>query len=222
MKRLFGLALVATGLSFSGFNTAVVPTPLHAQNRDRAVSRLAELSDSFEALSERVSPAVVQIVATGFAPLTSGASGQALYTRQQVGGSGVIVDPDGYVVTNGHVVDGAAQIRVRLAIPYTDQPPGVSILRPAARVVGARVVGIDSETDIAVLKVDETDLKFLLLGDSDELRKGQLVFAFGSPHGLENSVRAMVAAVGGELTIDSTEGHGTEVRVSAPQRIVPS
>ncbi len=169
-------ALVATGL-------------LHAQSQQRAIAGLEELSDSFEALSEQVSPAVVQIVATGFAPLAGATDPQAaFYTRQQVGGSGVVLDPNGFIVTNAHVVDGAARIRVLLPLPYTDEAPGGSILKPAAKTVGARVVGVDRETDIAVLKVDEMGLPFLRLGDSDELRKGQLVFAFGSPRGLENSV----------------------------------
>ena len=200
MNGLIRRTLLVTGFT----SLAVLPAPLYGQGGNRAVARLAELSDSFEALSERVSPAVVQIVATGFAPLTQGAGGAALFTRQQVGGSGVIFDPDGYIVTNAHVVDGAARIRVRLAIPYTDQLPGESILRPAARVVGARVVGVDRETDIAVLKVDETDLQYLMLGDSDELRKGQLVFAFGSPHGLENSVTmGVVSSVARQLEPDA-------------------
>lgn len=203
MKRFLPLSLVVATLCASGV-AAASPPALQAQSRDRAIARLAELSDSFEALSEKVSPAVVQIVATGFAPLSSGAAGAALYTRQQVGGSGVIVDPDGYIVTNAHVVDGAARIRVRLAVPYTEDSPGVSILQPGARVVGAQVVGVDRETDIAVLKVEETGLETLTLGDSDDLRKGQLVFAFGSPHGLENSVTmGVVSSVARQLQPDA-------------------
>jgi hypothetical protein len=98
----------------------------------------------------------------------------------------VIVDPAGYIITNAHVVSGAERVRVALTI-------GTSAAGAAGRplvgpILDARVVGADVETDIAVLKVDTTGLPAMPFGDSDRLRKGELVFAFGSPAGLANTV----------------------------------
>src|SRR5208283_3972503 len=83
-------------------------------------------------------------------------------------GSGVIVSPDGYIVTNGHVVDGATQVRVTL----NDR-----------RVYTAKVVGTDKLNDIAVIKIDAHDLPSIPWGDSAKLHPGQTVLAFGSPFG---------------------------------------
>jgi serine protease Do len=169
-----------------------------------ALKDLRGLSDDFEALSARVGSAVVQVVATGYQPPQQGdAPGSGLLSRRQIGGSGVILDPDGYIVTNLHVVGGAGRIQVRLPIAAAGAPPGTSILRPLGKIVGAQIVGVDRETDLAVLKVDGTDLPYLDLGDSDEVRTGQLVFAFGSPLGLENSVTmGIVSAVARQLRLE--------------------
>jgi serine protease Do len=110
------------------------------------------------------------------------------FGQQRGSGSGVILDPDGYIVTNAHVVEGARRVRVMLSPPSTDLPQQNSILKTRGYLVGAQIVGIDKETDLAVLKIQEQNLPALELGDSDLLRQGQLVFAFGSPLGLENSV----------------------------------
>jgi serine protease Do len=97
-------------------------------------------------------------------------------------GSGVIISPDGYIVTNNHVVDGAVQMRVML----TDR-----------RVLTAKLVGVDKLTDLAVIKVDAHDLPSIAWGDSTKLKPGQTVLAFGSPFGyFRNSVtRGIVSAV---------------------------
>jgi serine protease Do len=147
---------------------------------------LDHLSRSLETLSERVGPAVVQVFATGYRPVTDPKS--SLLSKRRSGGSGVILDPEGYVVTNAHVVEGARRVQVLLAISPSDIPQKASILRSRGKLVEARVVGIDRETDLAILRIPERDLPFLELGDSDELKQGQLVLAFGSPFGLENSV----------------------------------
>ncbi len=175
------------------------PAELPAQ-RDQALARLKELSEYLEQLTQRVTPAVVAIMATGYTPLQQGdAPGTGLLTRRQVGGSGVILDPDGYILTNLHVVEGAGRIRVRLPIP-AGESPGESILKPQGMIVGARIVGFDRETDMAVLKVEATGLPYLELADSDEVITGQLVFAFGSPLGLENTVTmGIVSAVARQL-----------------------
>ena len=180
---------------------ALAPASLTAQEK---VEGLGQLSDAFERLSARVGPAVVQILATGYAPnLQEGSSSAGLLNRREIGGSGVILDPDGYVVTNAHVVAGAGRVQVRLSVAPANVPEGSSILEPKGKVVGAQIVGIDRETDIAVLKVDESNLPHLRLGDSDRLRQGQLVFAFGSPFGLEGSVTmGVVSAVARQLAPD--------------------
>jgi serine protease Do len=97
-------------------------------------------------------------------------------------GSGVIISPDGYIVTNNHVVDGAMEMRVTL----NDR-----------RVLTAKLVGVDKLTDLAVVKVDAHDLPSIAWGDSTTLKPGQTVLAFGSPFGyFQNSVtRGIVSAV---------------------------
>jgi serine protease Do len=170
----------------------------HAQS----LKALGDLSRAYEAVARKVSPAVVQIVASGYIPSTGGQVGSdGLLSLQRSGGSGVILASDGYIVTNAHVVRGARRVQVMLPIP---PEPGVdwrSIVKPQGKVVGAQIVGIDEETDLAVLKVDETGLPFLVLADSDNLRAGQLVLAFGSPLGLDNTVTSgVVSAVARQLS----------------------
>ena len=156
----------------------------------RGAADQAGLSRDLQALSERVKPAVVQILITGYAP----ADGQLV--EQRASGSGVILDSDGYVITNAHVVQGARRVQVALAGLASGPPGARSILKAPGRIVGAVVVGTDLETDLAVLKVDEKGLPVLIFGDSEALRPGELVLAFGSPLGLENSVTfGVVSAV---------------------------
>jgi serine protease Do len=146
-----------------------------------------------EGLAAKVSPAVVQIIVTGYGPLHEESRAQtALIVRQHAVGSGVIVDPDGYIMTNNHVVEGAQRIRVALPLP-TDN--GRSLAAGKRRVLQARLVGTHKETDLALLKIDEKDLPTLAL-TQQRPRVGQLVFAIGSPEGLQNSVTmGVVSAV---------------------------
>jgi serine protease Do len=97
-------------------------------------------------------------------------------------GSGIIISPDGYIVTNNHVVDGAVNVKVTM----NDR-----------RVMDAKVIGTDKLTDLAVIKVDGHDLPYLQWGDSSTLKPGQTVLAFGSPFGyFQDSVtRGIVSAV---------------------------
>lgn len=172
---------------------------LNAQSARSASSTLTQLSQSFEKLSERVSPAVVQIFGTGYSPVAVGGS-SSLLARQRSSGSGIILTPDGYVVTNAHVVAGARRVQVLLAQAIQAEPELRSILKTKGKMIGAQVVGIDLETDLAVLKIGQKGLSYLQLGDSDKLRPGQLVLAFGSPLGLENSVTlGVVSSVARQL-----------------------
>ena len=162
---------------------------------------LTRLSEDLQALAERVRPSIVQIIVSGDAP--TGDDG-ALLARMRGEGAGVILHSDGYVVTNAHVVAGARRIEV--VIPPPQGPPGGgrSVLKAAGRVLGAQVVGVDRETDLAVLLLPEKGLPALTLGDSEALRPGQIVIALGSPRGLEGSLSmGVVSAVGRQLKPES-------------------
>ena len=155
---------------------------------------LRDVSQSIVAISEKARLAVVQIHVTGLADVAPvAASTSGLLAEQRGAGSGVVVDGDGYVVTNAHVVKNATDIRVVINEPDADGGPH-SILWHKTRTLEAKVVGIDSETDLALLKLDTRGLVPLPFGDSDELRRGEIVLAFGSPRGLEDSVSMGVVA----------------------------
>jgi serine protease Do len=163
---------------------------------------LADLSKSLEDLAQRVSPSVVQIFVTGYAvPDDSDGTVTGDPVLERASGSGVIVDSDGYVVTNAHVVENATRIEVELPFASGGGNPGRSILERRGRLVGAQIVAVDEETDLAIIKVAAKTLPVLPFGDSDALRPGQLVLAFGSPLGLSSSVTmGVVSAVARQLT----------------------
>jgi serine protease Do len=180
----------------------VSPSLLAAQSaRALSVATLGQFSQSLQDLADRVSPAVVQIFVVGYAPPDDEESrAGAEPTLERSSGSGVIVDPDGYIVTNAHVVENATRLEVELPISATGGAEGRSIIRRRGRTVGAQVVAIDRETDIAVIKVEARALPVVPFGDSDALRPGQLVLAFGSPLGLSSSVTmGVVSAVARQL-----------------------
>jgi serine protease Do len=174
-----------------------------AQGRAAAATAvpLADLDGSIEALVRTVDPTVVQIFMTGLTPAEGVVPGQSeLVTTQRASGSGVIVDANGYVMTNAHVVRGASRIRVEIPM----QPSGQSLLTRRSRIVNAKLIGMDDETDLAVLKIEATGLRPLAFGDSDALKAGQMVLAFGSPLGLHNSVSlGIVSAIARQLEPDS-------------------
>ncbi len=119
-------------------------------------------------------------------------------------GSGVVLSDDGYIITNAHVVDGAERVRVVLHQPRGDDPLGDFLMGEAAQPLEARIIGTSSETDLALLKVEATGLKAIPLADYRRVRQGQLVFAFGSPEGLANSVTmGVVSAVARQPDPDS-------------------
>ena len=180
--------------------------PAHAQGRPgpeaaRGISDLGRLSGMIEALVARVRPAVVQITTTAYVPgATAPGAG---FATQQGTGSGVLVSADGYIVTNNHVVEGARRVQVVLTQPGPGPADPKSILKPAGKVVGAQVIGVDRESDVAVLKVAEEGLPFLSFGDSESLKQGQIVVAVGSPLGLAGSVTfGVVSAVARQIKPD--------------------
>jgi serine protease Do len=154
---------------------------------DQSFQTLVQLNDALEGLAARVSPAVVQILVTGYGPLHEEDRAQtALIVRQHAVGSGVIVDSNGYIMTNAHVVEGAQRIRVALPLPMSDS--GGQVPEGKRRILEARLLGLHKETDLALLKIDDMDLPTLSLVSQQRPRVGQLVFAIGSPEGLQNSV----------------------------------
>jgi serine protease Do len=167
---------------------------------------LTLFSQSLESLVKRVSPSVVQIVVTGFGPLEDPGRDDTdvVIGTQRSLGSGVIIDPDGYIVTNAHVVAGALRVQVTLPPPASNETPERSLVSGRGRVLDARIIGTAPEVDVALLKVEAAGLPALPLADYDALRQGEVVFAFGSPEGLRNSVTmGVVSAVARQPDLDS-------------------
>jgi serine protease Do len=177
--------------------------PVYAQTA-RKTDALHELSTALEGLSAKVSRSVVQVFSTGYL-FNEESSGEnaALISKQRSSGSAVIFTTDGYLITNNHVVQGAERVRVQLS--YTDDlgPGRHSIVRRRGKLLPARVVGTDRESDLAVLKIDGGPYPALEFGKSDELRQGSLVLAFGNPLGLESSVTmGVVSSIARQIKAD--------------------
>ena len=163
---------------------ALTPTAKPARGDDV----LRQLDKSMESLTRQVSPAVVQILVSGYAAVEQhGRTDTALIGRQRSLGSGVIVDPEGYIITNAHVVQGAVRVRVVLFSSENSNSPRAT-LRSKPTTIGARVLGVHAETDLALLKIEASGLPSLPFGRYQDVHQGQMVFAFGSPEGLSNSV----------------------------------
>jgi serine protease Do len=146
---------------------------------------LLALDEDLQVLAEHVGPAVVTIEVSGLTTVQDPNTRQTTYIAQEQGvGSGIVVDPAGYILTNAHVVEHATSVSV-LVFRHRNRLPGG---REDAQRFVARIVGRDTLTDIALLKVEATDLPALQLADSDQVHVGQLALAFGSPLGLENTV----------------------------------
>jgi serine protease Do len=157
--------------------------------RAQRPGQLSRLSSSFQDLARRVNPSVVKVVAVGYRQLGEDESDEpGVAARQQSAGSGVVIDRDGLIVTNAHVIVGAQRVQVTLPAPLDSPAPRRSALKPAGRIVRAEVVGLDLETDVGLLRIHEKGLPALKLADSDSVEQGQVVLAFGSPMGLDNSV----------------------------------
>src|SRR5262245_34939456 len=133
-------------------------------------NELSHLSRSFEALSQKISPAVVQVFVTGYGQDES--SVESILTRQRSTGSDVIIDLDVYVVTNYHVVQGALRVQVLLKVDDNGSP-GKSILKSRGKILTAAILGLDSETDLALLRIEGSNLPYLQLGDSDLVNPGE-------------------------------------------------
>lgn len=217
-KKLILPAAAITALIFA-VSFLVGHNPVHAASYvatpmdDNSVSSLVALDNAVEQVAARVTPAVVNVSVTAkgssehelsgddqdsgapqgippgferfFGPNGPLGRGNRMPQQQQIVhgiGSGIIISPDGYIVTNDHVVDSATQIRVTL----NDR-----------RILPAKLIGVDKLNDLAVIKVNATNLPSVAWGDSTKLHPGQTVLAFGSPFGyFQFSVtRGIVSAV---------------------------
>lgn len=190
---------------------AAVAAPAAAPLDDNSVAALLTLDRAMETLAARVTPAVVNVTVTSkpsaqqagdessedmqqfFGPFGGNPFGGTPFGRQfnipmnprqrvEHGlGSGVIISPDGYIVTNNHVVEGATDIRVTMS---------------NREVLPAKLIGTDPLTDLAVIKVSGTTLPSVPWGDSAKLHPGQTVLAFGNPYGFRFTVtRGIISAL---------------------------
>lgn len=142
---------------------------------------------------QRIEPAVVNIDTVGRVLSDSSTSGSWLVDQEVRGkGSGVILTPDGYVITNNHVIDGANRIRVTL---------------PDNRWYYARLVGRDPQTDLAVVRIEAANLPSADLGDSDKLQVGEWCLAVGNPLGLGSSVTVGVISALNRRNLNIDENH---------------
>jgi serine protease Do len=187
---VFASGFNLTHLSWAQSKTAPKPTA-------QQVQPLVETENAFEAIADHVTPAVVSIQTERFARKTSTRlrgqrpGGIEDFFRQfdpqsdqpsEASGSGFIVSKDGYILTNNHVVADADRVTVRLL---------------DNRVFTAKVIGRDPTTDVAVIKVDASDLPTVNLGDDANARVGQWVVAIGNPLGLDFTVTAGIVSARG-------------------------
>jgi serine protease Do len=147
-----------------------------------SISELRRLGDAFTDVAEKVSPSVVQIDVTADGSAASPLRKLNPEGVQRGTGSGVIFSPDGAIITNNHVIEGARSINVRLRDGRTFQ---------------ARLAGRDPATDLAVIRIDAKDLPAAAFADSNAAKVGEWVIAIGSPFGLNFTVTTGVLSAKG-------------------------
>ncbi|KXU34994.1 protease Do [Cephaloticoccus primus] len=159
----------------------------------------AEVRVSYADMVETVQPAVVSVYSTKIVTTRMSADpwsrffGGDIHPREQREeglGSGVIVSSDGYIITNNHVVEGADEL---------------SVLMPDDREYRATLIGADPKTDVAVIKIEAADLPTVTLADSDKLRVGDVVFAFGNPLGVGQTVTMGIVSAKGRNSLGLLE-----------------
>jgi serine protease Do len=189
-------AACSGNVATAGAAAVAAPAAAAAQNPVPVAGRYGAALPDFAALAEHYGPAVVNVGIVGkqqpvadFPGMSPNDPfgdffrrfGQPRGNPQPIRGegSGFIVSPDGYILTNAHVVENADEVTVKT----TDR-----------REYTAKVVGVDEQTDVAVLKIEAKNLPTVQLGDPDKLRPGEWVVAIGSPFGFENSVTAGIVS----------------------------
>src|SRR5260370_25984978 len=196
LSRNYRLSHLLTVCLVGGLSLLLVTTVARGQSGDHSrdergkdkqgkeeprTDELRKLNESAAALIKKVSPSVVQILVTGYGPLEEGEKGSAssVIGRQRAIGSGFVVDPDGYIMTNAHVVNGAQRVQVVLP-PAIEEGPLRAALSTRTTVIPARIVGVARDLDLPLIKVDAEKLPALALADYRKLGQRELVFAFGS------------------------------------------
>jgi serine protease Do len=183
---------------------------IYGQELTRQENFLNQLNNSLKDLAERVSGAVVEVKVLGY-----GVDDEDLedneddstrnIVKQHVAGAGVILDPDGYIVTNAHLLEGAKRVQVILNPTRTADMPVRTYLEAQGRTFDANVVGVHQEADLAVLKIRASGLPTLQFANYENLRQGQMVIAFGSPLGFRNTATiGIVSSVARQLDSDSS------------------
>jgi serine protease Do len=164
---------------------------------------LTQLSESLQQVITKVTPAIVTVEVAGYvrADDDTDDSDPAQHNSYRVTkahslGSGVILDANGYIITNAHVVDSAKQLRITIDEKLRSSHAHV-VGGLASTVFDARIIGVFEEADLALVKIDATGLPTVPIANSDTVQPGQLVFAVGSPEGFKNSVSmGVISAVG--------------------------
>jgi serine protease Do len=203
----YGIACLLAATCARAQSTAVRPVPDASAIVSKAPASsnlLRAFNSSLEAVISKVSPAVVQIVVNGYGPAEEHGHTTAKIVRQRAIGTGIIVDPDGYIITNAHVVEGEQRVRVILPSPATTESS--LALQPihANQILEAKILGTNKQSDLALLKVQATDLPTVPLRSDVRVRPGELVFAIGSPEGLRNTVTmGVVSSVSRQLDPDN-------------------
>jgi S1-C subfamily serine protease len=171
--------IAASGLASNDERTSRDPF----SSAEEASDFLDAYSQAVVKVAELVSPSVVNIAIKKSGNAVNGGRRRANAPSQSSGaGSGVVITPDGYILTNSHVVSGATQIEVTLVDGST---------------YPAQLVGQDSDTDLAVVRIGASNLTAAHLGNSDKLRVGQLLIAIGNPLGFQTTVTAGVLSATG-------------------------
>jgi serine protease Do len=163
------------------------------------------MNESIDALTKKVWPSVVQILVSSYGARPEMEPNDTTFVvgRQRSVGSGFVIDADGYILTNAHVVSGARRVQIVFPAGNADGTLATA-LAGRSSIIPARIVGVTSELDLALLKVDGMKLAPLPLAHYSEVRQGETVFAFGSPVGLRNSLtHGLVSAVARQIDPDS-------------------
>ena len=196
---IWATAMVAAGLTAPVMRSQEQKPP--ALPNPGKMDVLKQLSTSFEEVSQRCGRAVVQIYVRSYVPADNPSSSGELLTAQDSTGSGILLTPDGYILTNAHVVKGAHTVRVQLNMRMAAQTSEAG--HQLKRALVGSIIGIDRESDLAVIKVRASNYPYLTFGDSDAIKQGQVVLALGNPLGLDNSVSmGVVSAVSRQIKPD--------------------
>ena len=195
--------------------TVSLARPLNSQDRQTQPSQdqpsiLEQYDQAIDKVAERAMQSVVRIEVTGFGIPESDSDkdqnqnkNQQTLERQRSIGSGVIVDPGGYIVTNNHVVQGALRIRVILAPATVELMIGNTHLASPQHVYEAKLIGSNRYSDLAVIKIDATGLPYIPLPEYYQVHLGQTVIAIGAPEGLDHTVtKGIVSAAGRQPELD--------------------